>query len=252
MTVADPAQAPASEPAQTLGELLLVLYQAAQQQPVEDFRRQALEAIGRCIPYDGAHWSLVAGREIHGASLIGLPEHCAEWFNESREHDAVARACAAQPGRALCFGPDELGGTAQGLALARSIGAQQVMVTTGAEASTANMVGLVRGRGAVPFTPAEQALLQWLTPHLSVLLDANACAAPMRSRADAVARLAQLTPRERDVASAYAQGHSHKAVAARLGVSPATVRGYLRQVYDKLALHDKAQLARLLAQAEPR
>jgi DNA-binding CsgD family transcriptional regulator len=54
----------------------------------------------------------------------------------------------------------------------------------------------------------------------------------------------RLTPQERAVAESYAQGHSHKDVARQLGLSPVTVRGYLRQAYDKLGVNDKAQLAR--------
>jgi DNA-binding CsgD family transcriptional regulator len=55
-----------------------------------------------------------------------------------------------------------------------------------------------------------------------------------------------LTPRERAVASAYAAGHSHKEVARQLGLSPVTVRGYLRLAYQKLGVNDKAQLAQCL------
>jgi DNA-binding CsgD family transcriptional regulator len=57
-----------------------------------------------------------------------------------------------------------------------------------------------------------------------------------------------LTPRERAVASAYAAGQSHKEVARQLGLSPVTVRGYLRLAYQKLGVNDKAQLAQCLAQ----
>jgi DNA-binding NarL/FixJ family response regulator len=57
-----------------------------------------------------------------------------------------------------------------------------------------------------------------------------------------------LTPRERAVASAFAAGHSHKEVARQLGLSPVTVRGYLRVAYQKLGVKDKAQLVRCLVQ----
>lgn len=61
----------------------------------------------------------------------------------------------------------------------------------------------------------------------------------------------RLTPRERAVASAYAAGQSHKEVARALGLSPVTVRGYLRQVYEKLEVNDKAQLALRLVSSLP-
>jgi DNA-binding CsgD family transcriptional regulator len=57
----------------------------------------------------------------------------------------------------------------------------------------------------------------------------------------------RLTSQERAVATAYGEGHSHKEVARALGLAPATVRHHLRRVYGKLAVDDKAALARCLA-----
>ncbi|WP_018717074.1 helix-turn-helix transcriptional regulator [Arhodomonas aquaeolei] len=56
----------------------------------------------------------------------------------------------------------------------------------------------------------------------------------------------RLTPRELAVVRVYAGGRSHKEVAASLGLSPATVRHYLRNAYTKLDVSDKAQLSTLL------
>lgn len=55
-----------------------------------------------------------------------------------------------------------------------------------------------------------------------------------------------LTPAERAVARMAARGASYKAIAAELGVSPATVRNHLHQVYAKLAVPGKAALAHRL------
>lgn len=52
-----------------------------------------------------------------------------------------------------------------------------------------------------------------------------------------------LTERETAVARVYAQGSSYKQVAQTLGMAPATVRHHLRSIYEKLDIHDKAQLA---------
>ena len=43
-------------------------------------------------------------------------------------------------------------------------------------------------------------------------------------------------PRELSVAMLYAQGHSHKDIAATLGLTPATVRTYLRTAYAALGV----------------
>lgn len=56
-----------------------------------------------------------------------------------------------------------------------------------------------------------------------------------------------LTPRERAAALLYAEGHSYKAIAARLGLSPATVRTYLRDAYLQLGVRNKVELGARLS-----
>ena len=51
-----------------------------------------------------------------------------------------------------------------------------------------------------------------------------------------------LPPRERTAAMLYAQGHSYKAIARLLNLSPATVRTYLRSVYLQLGVRNKIEL----------
>lgn len=51
-----------------------------------------------------------------------------------------------------------------------------------------------------------------------------------------------LSPRELSAAQLYAQGQSYKEVARALGVTPATVRTYLRQVYGQLGVRNKVEL----------
>ncbi|MDQ2077796.1 LuxR family transcriptional regulator [Marinimicrobium sp. ABcell2] len=57
----------------------------------------------------------------------------------------------------------------------------------------------------------------------------------------------RLTPRETQVAVLFAQGLSHKEVSCELGVAPATVRNHIANIYDRLKISDKANLARLLS-----
>ena len=52
-----------------------------------------------------------------------------------------------------------------------------------------------------------------------------------------------LTPRERQIASLVAQGHRYKEIAKRLGISAQTVRNHLRNIFDKLRINDRVQLA---------
>jgi DNA-binding CsgD family transcriptional regulator len=56
-----------------------------------------------------------------------------------------------------------------------------------------------------------------------------------------------LTPAQLQAARLYAEGLDHRAIAARLGLSPATVRNHLAAAYRRLGVNDKAALARRLA-----
>jgi len=55
-----------------------------------------------------------------------------------------------------------------------------------------------------------------------------------------------LTSRERQIAEQFANGASHKEVARASNISPETVRTYLRTIYRKLGIDDKAKLANIL------
>lgn len=50
-----------------------------------------------------------------------------------------------------------------------------------------------------------------------------------------------LSPREQQVVSLLAEGLANKQIAHQLDISETTVKGYLRDVYDKLGANDRAQ-----------
>jgi DNA-binding CsgD family transcriptional regulator len=58
-----------------------------------------------------------------------------------------------------------------------------------------------------------------------------------------------LSPREREVAAAYAAGEGYKGIARNLGLSPATVRSHLLAIFRKLEVHNKIELRRRLGLA---
>lgn len=67
---------------------------------------------------------------------------------------------------------------------------------------------------------------------------------------EAVARLACLTGRERDVLAGLVQGLPNKTIAYDLGISPRTVEIYRANVMEKLRVHSLAQALRIAFIAE--
>jgi len=61
----------------------------------------------------------------------------------------------------------------------------------------------------------------------------------------------RLTPREREVLSLVNRGLSNKAMASELGLQLPTVKNHLRNIFDKLGVHSRAEaIARALSSAE--
>jgi DNA-binding CsgD family transcriptional regulator/GAF domain-containing protein len=60
-----------------------------------------------------------------------------------------------------------------------------------------------------------------------------------------------LSPREIEIASAYAQGDTYQAISARLGIAPSTVRTHLATIYRKLEVSSKLDLHARLGGALP-
>lgn len=69
-------------------------------------------------------------------------------------------------------------------------------------------------------------------------------------RARAEASLADLTPRQREVAGLAARGYTNLRIAEALVVSPETVKTHMRHVLEKLGLRAKSQLQFLLDPAQ--
>ena len=65
-------------------------------------------------------------------------------------------------------------------------------------------------------------------------------------------RPAILPPRELNVAQQYAEGRSYKQIAREMGLSPATVRTYMRDAYLRLGVSDKVALGQALSRASGR
>lgn len=64
-------------------------------------------------------------------------------------------------------------------------------------------------------------------------------------RLQAAARLALLSPREREVLQALAEGQANKAIAASLGISPRTVEIHRARLMEKLGSRSLAEVLRI-------
>lgn len=60
----------------------------------------------------------------------------------------------------------------------------------------------------------------------------------------------RLTPRERDIARCFGRGLGYREVAEALCISPSTARNHLKNIYDKLEIRSKIELAGWLRQIE--
>ncbi|OUO89827.1 hypothetical protein B5F40_09085 [Gordonibacter sp. An230] len=72
---------------------------------------------------------------------------------------------------------------------------------------------------------------------------------PLLSKIDACAQIAaeaNLTPREKEVMSMIAQGHSLKKIGETLFISIGTVQGHAKHIYRKLGVHSKQELIDLV------
>ena len=58
--------------------------------------------------------------------------------------------------------------------------------------------------------------------------------------------LTRLTPREAEVAALVAEGYENQTIADLLGISLCTVKQYLLHTFDKLSIHNRVQLAKMV------
>jgi two-component system response regulator FixJ len=69
-------------------------------------------------------------------------------------------------------------------------------------------------------------------------------------RTELLERIAELSPRQREVMGLVARGLSNKQIAVELGISPRTVENYRAWVMERLAASNLADLVRKVLQAE--
>jgi len=155
-----------------------------------------------------------------------------------------------QPDRIGCLVLDLRIPDMTGLAVLRMLERDDVTIPTVVISAFGDVPSAVEAMkaGAVdflekPFDP--QRLLQLVREALdrsAVIMEQR------RERADFIARLHSLTPRELEVLSHLNDGMSNKEVAIRLEISDKTVSAHRGALLGKLALNSTAELARRLTQ----
>jgi DNA-binding CsgD family transcriptional regulator len=91
---------------------------------------------------------------------------------------------------------------------------------------------LVRDAGDPPFSERDRLLLTLLRPHLTEI----------RARVEAERRsVPALTPRQVELLRRLARGHTNRRLARDLGLSEATVRKHLENIYARLDVHSRTE-----------
>ena len=105
------------------------------------------------------------------------------------------------------------------------------------------------GAGSTPATQLRQAVAAF--DRLGATGWADLAAAELKATGETARRrepstAADLTPQERQIALLLADGRSTREAAAAMFLSPKTIEYHLRNVYTKLGIHSRAELAPLL------
>ena len=234
-------------------EALLEILEASRCAP-EHYREVARGWLEREIGFDGSVWG--RGRrgaggaiEIDGAELVGRSQALLDGFASIADLDPVSRRFGTAP-RQLQNIRVERDYRDPGIrpvaAYPRGHHIGQLMLCgapCGPEGQLAWLT-LYREDEARPFSEREAGLAAFALPF--VLLAEGEPPATAKPRAPEGGADQRLTPREHEVARAYAGGGDYKSVARALALSPATVRSHLLSIFRKLSVHNKIELRRRL------
>lgn len=232
-------------------ETLLDILQAAHLAP-DDYRSLARAWLEREIGFDGYVWG--SGRRsaegsiaIDSAELGGRPPALLAGYAEVAGLDPVSRRFGAEPRRL------------QNVAVARDYRSRAVqpvaaylrdhhvahLMLCGVRCSPEGQMAwltLYREDVERPFSAEDAGQAAFALPF--VLLGERRAGSGSEAAGEGPTRLAGLTPREYEVAEAYAGGGDYKSVARTLDLSPATVRSHLLSIFRKLSVHNKIELRR--------
>jgi DNA-binding CsgD family transcriptional regulator len=183
-------------------------------------------------------------------ALARIPESWARHVSTSDFADPFAPRHVAE-GSATVVSVDQLGErdvfarSAHGRFLAGHGLDDEVALYVRASGAIVGGIALMRAAGSPHFAPRELMLLRRLQPLLQhVYVEARE---PARGGGGAEELImANLTPREAEVAQLVGVGSTNAEIAQALYMSLATVKTHLTQIYAKLGVRNRTQLAILL------
>lgn len=222
-----------------------------------DFRARALARIGSAVRFDvGLFHALSPRVPLTTGALVGIdPSAIAtsmrDWDRLAVELGALREHAIAHEGVAADHEVFDAASRARDRfrrALGRVLRAEAIVI---AHLSLRGSVraGVVLARKAPdPFAPRELALLRQLVPALSIadalhesLDGAERAKVPVALRCEDQ----RLTPRQREIVTLVAHGHTNLAIARALAVSPNTLRNALAEVFKRLGAANRADVVRL-------
>jgi DNA-binding CsgD family transcriptional regulator len=165
---------------ETFGKTLLDLYRLSRTVPMQDFQRQALDAIGARFDFDTAWWGMASRMtgldlEIHASLPYRLPASYPTLWEAIKHEDTIADAVVNAPGTTVNFGRKPLYASPGLASLMARFGITGCLCTV-TQLPVLNLmafVSLYRVEGKPPFSENERRYMQLMMPHLTAALTAN-------------------------------------------------------------------------------
>jgi DNA-binding CsgD family transcriptional regulator len=230
---------------------------AAEASSLPDFRARALTRLREAIAFDvGLFHALSPRVPLETGALIGiapsaLVEGMRQWDrlavelgalrDHAMQHEGVAadHEVLAPSGRARDRFRRALGGVLR---------VESIVIAHLSLRGAVRAAVVLARRAPDPFGARELTLLRALVPTLGIAdalheqLDGAASArVPITLRCEDQ----RLTPRQREIVTMVAHGHTNAAIASALGISPNTLRNALAAVFGRLGAANRADVVRL-------
>jgi DNA-binding CsgD family transcriptional regulator len=239
-----------------LGACLLRIAQLARQLPPAGFLRACMLALRDQVAFDAAWWGEMTGvdaapppRNLLHASIGLRATFAQEWNRDLAPLDTFAQSTMDNLDTVFRASGGYRGppGVVADFIDRHRLHSIMTLTVALADGGPLFFICLYRHDPQAAFSDDESEFFADYTRHVALAWQHRAGAASLTSAATSSS---PLSPRERGAALLYAQGHTNKEVARLLGLSPATVRTYLRDAYRVLECSNKVELLAALGRQQ--